>query len=352
MQISNHTVDTNYRLIGIDVLRCIAAFLVVAIHFSGHGEINSISDWISHICTNEARISVPLFFMITGYFYPYMVSRNRLQSQQKKLLILAIGSTMFYIICELGGAFVSGSFTKHINLIFNFQTLLNLIIFNITPGSGHLWFFFSMIYALVIIAFFDKMNKKRLLNYLSIFLFILLLFSNFTPFSLYTRNYLFFGIPFILLGRSFAEGKLKRMMPSLKTSICLMIVMSCMVLIVFEVYMYYKLMPSLLPQRECFIFSVPEAIAIFAIFLRIKNNGSKLMNSMALIGRKYSAYIYVFQYFAAGMGIAYSSFFPHPLMKILLGNPVVYFLSLIVSMVYLRFKEVFLSLIGNLKRKR
>ncbi len=352
MQQSKRLDNTCNRFINIDILKCIAAFLVVAIHFTGHPEISSIEDWISHICTNEARIAVPLFFMITGYFYPKMVSSGHLTHQLKKLLILAIGSTLFYIVCELGGAYISGSFAKHINLIFNPQTIVDLLVFNITPGSGHLWFFYSMIYSLIIINFFDKINQTRLLNILSILLFLLLLVSNFTKFFLYTRNYLFFGIPFILLGRSFADGKLKELVSFLTISKCLFLVVSCMILIVFEVFMYYKLMPELQPQRECFIFSMPEAVAIFAITLKIKvNNSSRLMNSMALIGKKYSAYIYIFQYFAAGMGGSiYNFFFPLPWMKILFGNPVVYFLSLIISMIYLRIKGFVLDLTNNTVR--
>lgn len=327
------------RIMGIDILRCVAAFLVVAIHFSGHPQISSINDWISHICTAEARIAVPIFFMITGYFYPYLIDSKRLPYQLKKLLFLAIGATFFYIVCELIGAYISGSFTKHVNLIFSYKTLLKLLIFNITPGAGHLWFFYSMIYALLLVAFFDKIHQKRKLNIIAVVLFLLLLASNFTPYFLYTRNYLFLGIPFILIGRSFSEGKLKEIHHSLTSSMCYMIIVSCIVLIAFELYMYYYLMPSMLPQRECFIFSAPEAIAIFAIALRINGtNHTKLKNYMALIGRKYSAYIFVFQYFAAGMGNIYGIIFTTTWIKLLLGNPIVYFLSLIISMIYLKLK--------------
>jgi surface polysaccharide O-acyltransferase-like enzyme len=333
------------RLMSIDILRCVAAFLVIVIHFASHEEVVSFKNWVSHLYIVEARIAVPLFFMITGYFYPMIMSHCKLPHQLRKLLIMAIGSTLFYIACELAGAYIAGSFDAHVKQIFSLKTLSDLLIFNITPGSGHLWFFYAMLYALVIIAFFDKIKQRKLLNIIAIISFLTLLASNFTSLYLYTRNFLFFGIPFILLGRSFAEGRLKALVPKVTKSMCLTTMLSCMILIGFEMDMYGTLFPSLLPQRECFIFSVPEAIAIFALTLKFKANPTnKFQRTAAHIGKKYSAYIYIFQYFAGAMGgDVYNYFFSGVWMKMLLGVPTIFILSLIISIIYLKLKTKLLK---------
>ena len=333
------------RFMSIDMLKCIAAFLVVVIHFTDNSMPIDLAGWVSHFSIAESRIAVPLFFMITGFFYGNMKRRGRLKSQLKKLTIMALGSTILYILYNLALSYFSGSFNVHEAGIFGWQTLAYLLIFNLTPGAGHLWFFYSMIYALVIIAYFDKINQQRLLQKLSVAFFLILLASNFTSYSIFTRNYLFLGIPFILLGRSFSEGKLKELLPRLSVSMCVFPMLLCMLLICFEIVMYQSLLPEELPQRECFIFSAPEAICIFALTLKFKTNENNLIQRrMALIGCKYSAYIYIFQYMAGAMkGYPYLVMFPTSWLKLLVGNPVVFTLSLIISIVYLKFKSIVLK---------
>ena len=61
------------RKIGLDVLKCIAAFLVVCIHASFY---DKFGDYFTAI----SRMAVPIFFIITGYFYTRTVvhySQNR-----------------------------------------------------------------------------------------------------------------------------------------------------------------------------------------------------------------------------------------------------------------------------------
>ena len=46
----------------LDILKTICAFLVICIHIPFPGSVGAI-------ITPLARIAVPIFFMITGYFY-------------------------------------------------------------------------------------------------------------------------------------------------------------------------------------------------------------------------------------------------------------------------------------------
>ena len=65
------------REIGLDILRGMAAFLVVCIHFPLEVRGGNYLDGL-------ARVAVPLFFAFSGYFYQNTVKRNREAAQIKK----------------------------------------------------------------------------------------------------------------------------------------------------------------------------------------------------------------------------------------------------------------------------
>ena len=70
----------NIRQSSFDVLKCIAAFLVVIIHYGPYC-MSSIS-----------RIMVPLFFMITGYYFITFSEISKFWKHFKKIAIMAIWS--------------------------------------------------------------------------------------------------------------------------------------------------------------------------------------------------------------------------------------------------------------------
>lgn len=69
------------RYDGIDILKAICAFLIVCIHCPFPGEVG----WY---VVALARIAVPIFFMITGFFYDGTVTRNDRGKKMKKMAVL------------------------------------------------------------------------------------------------------------------------------------------------------------------------------------------------------------------------------------------------------------------------
>lgn len=55
--------DLRERNIGLDVLKCICAFFVITIH------CKRIPGFAGEVLTALNRTAVPVFFMVTGYFY-------------------------------------------------------------------------------------------------------------------------------------------------------------------------------------------------------------------------------------------------------------------------------------------
>lgn len=78
------------RYDGLDILKAICSFLVVCIHAPFGGIFGEYVIAVS-------RIAVPIFFMITGYFYNNTVIKNNQSNQIKRILILVISEKGIFI---------------------------------------------------------------------------------------------------------------------------------------------------------------------------------------------------------------------------------------------------------------
>ena len=67
-------VKTEGRYGGLDILKSICAFLIVNIHAPFPGEAGAYF-------LSLTRMAVPVFFMITGFFYDNVRSRGRVNAQ-------------------------------------------------------------------------------------------------------------------------------------------------------------------------------------------------------------------------------------------------------------------------------
>ena len=82
----------NQRLNNLDVVKAICAFLVICIHISYKEDLGNI---ITPLC----RIAVPLFFMITGYFY-HKTSKKPLKQIKKVLILTILANLLYFIFCR------------------------------------------------------------------------------------------------------------------------------------------------------------------------------------------------------------------------------------------------------------
>lgn len=62
----------------VDILKALCAFLVVCIHAPFPG---IVGDYFTAL----SRVAVPIFFMITGYYYAYTVKQNKSINQIIKI---------------------------------------------------------------------------------------------------------------------------------------------------------------------------------------------------------------------------------------------------------------------------
>lgn len=187
---------------GLDLLKAISAFLVICIHVKFPGIVGTI-------ITPLTRIAVPLFFMITGYYYSFTKKHHHVNKQLYKIIQLFVGANLLYFIWNLIIACIkSNSVTIEISRMFSVKSMLTFIFLNDSPFSGHLWYLGAILYVLLIILLFEKKwNREKLYPIVPVLLvadlvfgkYSLLLFGKTIPYIL-VRNFLCVGLPYFLIG--------------------------------------------------------------------------------------------------------------------------------------------------------
>lgn len=200
----NTTTTARSRYEGLDILKAICAFLIVCIHAPFPG---SAGGYITAL----ARIAVPVFFMITGFFYDSVSSGGREVRQIKKIFLLFLYGNFLFFAYRLGISLVKGSTAEYLHSAFTLKNLVKFVIFNESMFNGHLWYLGAILYVLIIVYVLKRFvpKWKQILYFLSPFLLIgdlvlgkysLLLLGRELPSYVLVRNFLFVGIPYFTIG--------------------------------------------------------------------------------------------------------------------------------------------------------
>lgn len=175
---------------GLDILKCIAMFFVVWNHSP-----------MPQGCAGVFR-AVSIFFMITGYFYQSTKDKGREMAQLKKMVYMYIYANIayFFIMALYNGGF-SGILTLK-NVLTHFLLGDGLTI-------GVLWYQHAIVVVLLIVYAADKTKMGRKILYPLVPVLLLgniclgkysyVIFGTVIS-GLVTRNFLFYGLPFFLLG--------------------------------------------------------------------------------------------------------------------------------------------------------
>ena len=255
----------------IDVLKLICAFLIVCIHIPPEiGGGYSVA-----LC----RIGVPIFLMISGYFY----RKEKAVGQIKKIGILFIEANLLYIAWSLLYGTVSGNYPS-----VGIKAVLKFFFLNVSPFGGHLWYLGAILYVLIVVYVVDKTGVRRTLYCLTPILLLidlvlgkysLLIFGRELPYIL-VRNWLFTGIPF------FAIGMLMREKPRFR--IYWWGIPVFMVTTILERYLLVA--NDLNATRDQYISTTFLAIAVFGFALEYRG---KVSEKIARLGQECSTWIYI-----------------------------------------------------------
>ena len=187
----------------LDVLKLIASYVVVFIHFKFSGLTGDIVDAL-------ARFAVPVFFMVSGYF-AYSNSTEKIISKMKNIIKIYFWGAVIYF-CFYGTMTLYDSGIKtaiwYGISYFNPVNVVKFIVFNVPRSSEHLWFLVALIYVYGLHYFIAKWKIKD-----SIYLWTgvvllaihLLLGVGLSSMGIVVpicviRNFLFMGYPFYCIG--------------------------------------------------------------------------------------------------------------------------------------------------------
>ena len=225
-------IDKNYNenkvhYQNLDILKYISAILIMILHLR---PFINFSDQLDLAFNNIiTRICVPIFFIITGYFVAKKEKNNEnyIKDYVKKTIPLYLVWSLLYVPIIIGTIIqylpIINEYLSKINISLPLFIILSMLLLPFailialcyTGTYYHLWYFPAIIFSLLIL---KKWKNKFDIKYLLVISFILLLFGatetyyGILPLSIKellsyyynifftTRNFLFFGLFYVVLG--------------------------------------------------------------------------------------------------------------------------------------------------------
>lgn len=278
------------RFSGFDILKFLCAFLVVCIHCPFPGIVGQYF-------TALARIAVPIFFMITGFFYLDIVNKHRQGQQIKKIFIYFALANFFYLVWKSLLAVVSGTgISAWFVQTFSVKNIINFIVFNESPFNGHLWYLGALLYVLLIMVVVYRSRLNKIFCAITPLLLLGdLIFGKYSLFVLHrefpyivVRNFFFVGLPYFCIGIMLRKYK---GIVKTKTFLLLSILFSLTTLL----ERYLLVSADLNATRDQYISTTLLSITVFMFFREFyqKRSLSKVEQVFAKVGREYSVWVYI-----------------------------------------------------------
>lgn len=299
------------RNFSIDIVKTFAALLVICIH-TGYPSV--VGDYVVAFC----RVAVPLFLLVSGYYYQNIIAKKKITVYYKKVLGLTFFSSIFYFIVS----------DKKLDYLITFRWD-KMLIFNFPIAGDHLWYLFSLINVLVILSICYKIRDR--LFYLIPFLFIgNYILSFFPKFWLY-RNSLFTSLLYFLLGMYIYKHNKSIFVLCKKKTLVYFFVIG-LILQCLEVFLYKYW--GLIYVRDHYLMTSLLSVVIFSYALVVKTQKE---NILSVIGKKYSAYIYILHIFILSCYHQFMNFWGNNGNYISYVKPLIIFIStLLVSFMILQ----------------
>lgn len=264
-----------------DVIKCISAFLIVCIHFAP--KENLVDAYINAIC----RVAVPMFFLITGYYYNSLRTSNKLKAFISKIVVLTISASVFYFIVFLIKHCIIGDTVVQLSIALSPKNLGIWLLLNSYPLAGHLWYLYALIYTLLINVLADKLKLSNILLKLAPALLLAHVILNFYVSSIFVRNWLFLGVPFLAIGRYLYCNTYRiRSMKHVSAMQCFLFL--SFVLLFFEMLYFLEVNP----YRDLYLFVIPIVIIIAILAIRNPSWGGNY-NRISSIGMSNTSHIYI-----------------------------------------------------------
>lgn len=247
------------------------------------------------------RFTIPLFFMVSGYFC-YGEDRGlvekKLPAKIKRIFWINLGGCFYYLLMQLAIAILGDSHgsmedvIERIHMMFNKETMVNWLVFNQDPFIHIMWFTSALLYCYFLFWIINHFNVYRLFyGLIPVLLVIHLILGNIMVLfgieipKIYYRNFLLFGLPFFMLGNllhKYQTSILKKL--SIKKS--RQIFLLGLLLGIGEWF--------LTGRCEIYIGSILVVMSVFVLCLHQPEK--KEHSFITRIGAEYSLFIYIVHY--------------------------------------------------------
>ena len=255
--------------------------------------------------TLSKSVAVPVFFMITGFFYN--IEENKEKKQIIKLLKLILFASILYFVWNImiGCAkyIVKGNpdYIFAAFRAFDINNILQMIFLNTSPFAEHLWYLNAIVYVLICSYILKKVKLFKVLYWLTPVLLVAdLVFGKYSvaifgqAFDyIYVRNFLFVGIPYFTIGIAIRDIWKKQLINKYKIYKYLLVISVVVFVILCTVERYTILTLGINAPRDHYIFTTPLACSVFLLFLEMFPKENKKLNLISDIGKNNSLDIYV-----------------------------------------------------------
>ena len=268
-------------------IKMVAAVFVIFIHSVFPGMFGILMK-------NIARFAVPLFFIISGYFWKTPeLNLGGAQAKIKKRIVktcrLAAYSMAIYLLFNIGLYILRGE-SGFLSVFLNIKNWMTLILFNYTTplfGVGHLWYIFALAYVYLVVTIIEKRGTWQLayiisamLLFIAVVLECVAVFSSLSVPGYLYRNWFFTGIPLFAFGRwiSDHEEQIEKMNIVVLLGVYIAVLGA-------ETYFFkdsFELM---------FCCAIPLCLILMKIAIEKPN-----ITVLSDLGKKYSQWVYVYHY--------------------------------------------------------
>lgn len=281
----------------------IASILVVFIHIPFPGELGTVvAAW--------ARISVPLFFMISGYtLYPYIDAdqfRKKISQRIKRNGVITVICLSIYFFVDIAKCILKReSVWTFLGPLFSKANIVKLITLGIIPPGtgGVLWFMIALVYIYILLLFLEPLLKKKHIKmcggvaFISMVLFGLIKIIM-TAFDLHIGafymgsnwiygNWIAIGLPAVIIGISMRKVIEDGTLKNFRCSIVLAVMALCIIATSIEsLILDWKL--------DLYLsYSVFTLIVDCCIFVLAQRNYFRPNNPLVKVGKYYSRNLYL-----------------------------------------------------------
>jgi len=244
------------------------------------------------------RIAVPIFFMISGFFYV----PSYVQKLIRRVFIYLLIGNIIYFLIHLVISFLQGNAETYIQDTFTKQNAINFVIFNESPFHVHLWYLGSILYVYIFAWILERIigDYSKAQDYMimatPILLICDLIFGKYSILlfgqeynAIYIRNWLFVGLPYFSIGMFIRRNResLKLKLGKVGTGWALVFTILFTMTTFIEHYILVKTGAN--ATRDHYISTTMLAVSVFVLFLMFFNKRTVISD----IGKNDSTWIYI-----------------------------------------------------------